>query len=278
MVPKLQTENARTGDGPQQLIKVHITKRRVFHDEVDDGTRYVNTARSFDSLKARGGVDFEHQRTVRPLEQIHTSDVQPKNSGRTACCFGVFGREVDRFHRSIQVKVASEFPASRSTSHGGHNLAPHDKGTNVFSVRFCNVLLDEDGLPGQQQSLHEVPDFKRRMAQEDTITLRALGDLHHHRQTTNHLDGVFHVNDVSNIRRLGDWHSVSGEDLGSVKLVSTLENALAAVGGPHAQLFDLAKNSNTVLGDGMANSWDDGIVGEGFALVEHVHASIRDGQ
>jgi len=145
-------------------------------------------------------------------------------------------------------------------------------------VRFCDVLLDEDGLPGQQQSLHEVPDFKRRMAQEDTITLRALGDLHDHRQTADHLDGVFHVNDVSNIRRLGDWHSVSSEDLGGVKFVSTLENALPTVGSPHAQLFDLAQDSHAVLGDGMADSWDDGIVGERFPFVEHVHASIRDGQ
>lgn len=59
-----------------------------------------------------------------------------------------------------------------------------------------------------------------------------------------------------------------------MELVSALKNALPCVGGPHAQLLDLAEHSHSVLGDGMANSRDDGVVSERLSVVENIHATL----
>ena len=116
------------------------------------------------------------------------------------------------------------------------------------------------------------------MAQKDAIALCALGDLHHHGKTTNGFDGVLHVEDVPHIDRFGNWNPITGQDLGCVEFVSALENALARVGRPDTELFDVAEHGYAVLGDGMADAGDDGVFGEGTPFVEHVNAALVDDQ
>ena len=63
-----------------------------------------------------------------------------------------------------------------------------------------------------------------------------------------------------------------------MQFVATLENTLARIGGPNAHLFEMAKDSNTVAGNGVANAWNDGIEGCRPAFVHDVNAVIIDKQ
>jgi len=63
-----------------------------------------------------------------------------------------------------------------------------------------------------------------------------------------------------------------------VQFVAALQDALAGVGGPHAKLFDVAKQRNAVLRDGVADARDHGIVSKPLAFVQHVHRTFGNGQ
>ena len=111
------------------------------------------------------------------------------------------------------MKVAAEFASPCPSAHAGHDFIAHDQGSDVFSVRFGDVLLDKHRFSGHQQALDEVSNLKGRVAEEHPIALSALGDLDHHGQTTHGFNRLFNIKDVSDIDRFGNGDSVSSEDL-----------------------------------------------------------------
>ena len=120
--------------------------------------------------------------------------------------------------------------------------------------------------------MNEVADFKRRVAKEHTVALGALSDLDHHGKATNGFDGLFHVEDVPHVDGFWNGDSIACKDLRSVEFVPALEDALAGVGGPDAQLFDVTQHRHAVLGDGVADAGNDGIFG-GLGE-EDIHAAL----
>ena len=174
------------------------------------------------------------------------------------------------------MEVAAEFSAARPTSHARHDLVANDERADVFAVRFGDVFLDEDRLSCHQQALNEVANLKRRVPKKHPVTLGALRDFDHHGKATDGFDGLLHVEDVSHVDRFGNGDSVSGEDLGGVEFVSALQDALAGVGGPDAQLLDVAKHCHAVLRDGMTDARNDGIFGKGPAAMQDIDTALVD--
>ena len=174
------------------------------------------------------------------------------------------------------MEVAAEFSAARPASHARHDLVANDECTDVFAVRFSDVFLYEDRLSCHQQALNEVANFKRRVPKKHPVTLGALRDFDHHGKATNGFDGLLHVQDVTYVDRFGNGNSVSGEDLGGVEFVSALQDALAGVGGPDAQLLNVAKHGDAVLRDGMADARNDGIFRKGTAAMQDIDTALID--
>jgi hypothetical protein len=63
-----------------------------------------------------------------------------------------------------------------------------------------------------------------------------------------------------------------------LQFVSALQDTLSGVCRPNAELLNVTKYGNTVLGDGMADARNDGIVGEMFAFVQHIDRTLADHQ
>ena len=143
-------------------------------------------------------------------------------------------------------------------------------------MRFGDVFLNQDGFTRHEQALNEVSHLKGGVTEEHPITLRALGDFYHYRKTTHRFNGLFNVDNVTNIDRYGNGDTVSGENLRGIQFVATLQNTLASVCRPYAKLFDMAKHGNAVLRDRMTDPRDDRIVREMATFVQHIHAAFAD--
>ena len=143
-------------------------------------------------------------------------------------------------------------------------------------MRFGDVFLNEDRLSCHQQALNEVANFKRRVPKKHPVTLGALRDFDHHGKATDGFNGLLHVQDVSYVDRFGNGNSVSGENLGGVEFVSALQDALAGVGGPNAQLLNVAKHGHAVLRDGMTDARNDGIFSKGTAAMQDIDTALID--
>ena len=143
---------------------------------------------------------------------------------------------------------------------------------------LSDVFLNEDRFPGHQQTLNEVADLEGGVAKKHAVALGALGDLDDDRQATDGVDGLFHIQNVPDVDRFRDGEPVPGKNLRCVEFVATLDDALAGVGGPDAQLFDVSKHGDTVLRDGMADARDHGVFRKGLAAMQHVDAALIDHQ
>ena len=111
------------------------------------------------------------------------------------------------------MEIASKFPTTGSSSHRGNHAVAHHEGANVPAVRFGDVFLDEDGLPGHQQSLDEVTDFVGGVAEKHAVSLRSLGDFHHDRQPADHRNRLVNVRHVTHVSGAGNRKSVTSKDL-----------------------------------------------------------------
>ena len=63
-----------------------------------------------------------------------------------------------------------------------------------------------------------------------------------------------------------------------MQFVPALQDALAGVGGPHAELFDVAKQRYAVLRDGVADARNHRIVSKPLPFVQHVHRALCNGE
>ncbi len=136
-----------------------------------------------------------------------------------------------------------------TSSHGSNDFATHNKDSDITTMTFLDVFLDQHSIRCFQHLPGNFAGLSLGMRKEYSTTLSPFRNLDHARYTTHLTNRSLYIAPISNQCCCWDGDVICREDLSCMQLVSTVVDPVAAVCNISPHSLKLTSNGNTVFGN-----------------------------